>query len=50
MRPWNVDIEALSNLKLEFSLIKSPPINAACQLYLNLSDHFDLCGAVQRDL
>ena len=35
-RPWNVDIEALSNLKLKLSLIKSSPVNAAYQLYLHL--------------
>ena len=40
-RPWNVDIESLSNLKLKFSLVKSPTIDAAYQLYLHLCDNND---------
>ena len=38
-KPWNVDIESLSNLKLKLSLIKSPPIDPAYQLYFHLCDN-----------
>merc|ERR1719234_2327055 len=34
--PWNVNVESLSNLKLKLSLIKSPPIDPAYQLYFHL--------------
>ena len=38
-RPWNVNIESFSNFKFKLSLIKSPPINAAYQLYLHLCNN-----------
>ena len=43
--PWNVHIEPLSNLKLQFPLVKSPLTNPSYQLDFHLMvTWFDQCS------